>query len=231
MTASEALARWARFPVEREPRPVVLTELPMAALEELAQDTEWRARFDGPGEPESALPPSLRPAAIDYCRDVQTASLQPLATLLRAPAPFGTDRGIREFPAWLMHPPDRRWPFIAMEPEFRRRMTWWPEGLQPYGEEVSRIAPDGHTLTYRFSGAPTPYADYPRAEVYESETAVFIEPIGVSLIGQDDAVLEYLEEREVVVRLAEPLGNRVLIWAAHGPDSDTFGAPRTVLPA
>jgi hypothetical protein len=116
-----------------------------------------------------------------------------------------------------------------MEPEYQQRVTWWPEGLQPCEDRASHLAADGRTLTYRFIGTPASYADFPRAEVYESATAVLIHPVGVSLIGPDDVTAAYVEDREVVVRLAEPLGNRVLIWAAHGPDSDTFGAPRTVL--
>jgi hypothetical protein len=38
-----------------------------------------------------------------------------------------------------------------------------------------------------------------------------------------------MERREVVVRLAAALGNRVLIWLAHGAGYDTCGSPRTVI--
>lgn len=128
----------------------------------------------------------------------------------------------------MMYPDDRRWPFIALDPEFERRMTWWPQGLHPYGDEVSTIADDGQTLTYRFMGTPREYAAYPHAEVYETETAVLVEPEEVSLDSPGNIRLPYAEPREVVVHLTAPLGNRVLIWTARGPGSDTFGAPRTV---
>jgi hypothetical protein len=56
------------------------------------------------------------------------------------------------------------------------------------------------------------YAAYPDAEVFETETAVFIEPVEVRLDSPDNYRLEDVEEREVVVRLPAPLGNRVLVW-------------------
>jgi hypothetical protein len=36
-------------------------------------------------------------------------------------------------------------------------------------------------------------------------------------------------DREVTVRLAAPLGNRVLIWGAHGWGSNTLGSPLPVV--
>jgi len=93
------------------------------------------------------------------------------------------------------------------------------------------LAEDGHTLTYRFTGTPSAYAAYPRAEVFETDTAVLVEPVEVALDSPDNIRLAHLAEREVVVRLAAALGNRVLIWLAHGAGSDTCGAPRTVITA
>jgi hypothetical protein len=225
----QALARWEGFPVDQEPRPIVLTGLGVRTLERLKEDRLWRKVFDGPAVPESELPPELVPAAIDYCRDVQTGEPRPLARIVRADGPFGTDRGIRELPAWMMYPKDRRWPFIAMDPEFRARMTWWPEGMRAYDDEISTIADDGRTLTYRFGGTPEVYAAYPHATVFETETAVLVEPVEVPLDSPGGVRLDYEEQRQVVVHLDAPLGNRVLVWCVHGPGSDTFGAPRTVI--
>jgi hypothetical protein len=39
----QALARWAEFPVDREPRPVVLTEFNVIELDAIAKDERWRA--------------------------------------------------------------------------------------------------------------------------------------------------------------------------------------------
>jgi hypothetical protein len=225
----EALAKWEGFPVHQVPRPIVLTGLSLAALERLRADTQWRATFDGPADPDTELPPSVVPAAIEYCRNVQTGEAGALARVIRGYGPFGTDRGVRELPAWMMYPDDRRWPFIALDPEFERQMTWWPKGLRACEGEESTLADDGRTLTYRFIGTPSAYAAYPRAECFETDTAVFIEPVEVHLDAPGSPRLLYLEEREVVVRLAAPLGNRVLVSGGHGAGYDTCGAPGTVI--
>ncbi|MEU9508230.1 hypothetical protein AB0D32_18365 [Micromonospora sp. NPDC048170] len=227
--ARQALAKWEGFPVHRKPRPFVLTEMGVVALDRLKANTRWRALFDGPGVPESELPPEIVPAAIDYCRDLQTGAPRPLARFIRANGPFATDRGLRGLPAWMMYPEDRRWPFIALDPDFKRRMTWWPPGLSAYSDEESVLADDRRTLTYRFTGTPKQYADYPYAEVFETDTAVLVKPVVVPLDEPGGIRLAYAEKREVVVRLAAPLGNRVLIRLAHGPGSSTFGSPVTVI--
>jgi hypothetical protein len=50
----------------------------------------------------------------------------------------------------MMYPDDRRWPFIVLDPEFSRQMTWRPENLSEWATtEESELAPDGRTLTYR----------------------------------------------------------------------------------
>ncbi|GLI01773.1 hypothetical protein [Phytohabitans aurantiacus] len=229
--AHQALARWAGFPVRREPRPIVFTSMSAAQLDQLAEDARFRAMFDGPAVAESELPAELIPAATAYCRDVHTGASGSLAPVIRGPGPFATDRGVRDLPAWMMYPANRRWPFIAVDPEFERQMTWRPHGLVPSGGEESSLAGDGRTLTYRFIGTPKVYAAYPHAEVYETDTAVFVQPMEVPLDGGDGVRLAYMERREVVVRLAAPLGNRVLISRGHGPGADTFGAPLTVLPS
>lgn len=225
----QALARWEGFPVHREPRPIVLTKMGALELDRLKADTRWRALFDGPGVSESELPPEIVPAALAYCRNVQTGAPGPLARVIRANGPFATDRGLRELPAWMMYPARRRWPFIALDPDFGRRMTWSPPGLSAGGHQESVLADDGRTLTYRFTGTPRQYADYPHAEVFETDTAVLVSPVEDPLDGPGGLRLAYAEEREVVVRLATPLGNRVLICLAHGPGSSTFGSPVTVI--
>ncbi|MDW3850391.1 hypothetical protein NMK34_27640 [Micromonospora sp. BRA006-A] len=224
----QALAMWEAFPVHREPRPIVLTAMGVTALDRLMVDTQWRSLFDAPGVPESELPPEIAPAAVDYCRDVQSGAQRPLANIIRANGPFATDRGTRELPAWMMHPDDRRWPFIALDPDFERRMTWRPPGVGAAHHEEAVLAHDGRTLTFRFIGTPAQYADYPDAEVFETDTAVLVEPVEVARDGNGYR-LDYAEEREVVVRLAAPLGNRVLVGVGHGPGTTTFGLPITVL--
>jgi hypothetical protein len=225
----QALARWADFPVDREPRPVVLTEFDMNELDAIAGDQRWRTLSSLPAVPESELPDELRDAAVGYCHDARTGERQPLARLVRGNGPFATDRGPRELPAWMMFPEYQRRPFVALDPEFGRRRTWWPDGLCMFQDRPSTLAADGRTLTYRFVGTPAGYADFPTAEVFETETAVVVRPVMVNRDRPNRIRADYLSTREVVVRLAAPLGNRVLVWKAHGANRDTCGTPRTVL--
>lgn len=229
--ANAALARWDGFPVDREPRPIVLTELDATALDRLSADREWRMIFDGPAVPESALPPELVPPAIAYCRDVMTGEQRPLAPVIHADGPFGTDRGRQFLPAWMMYPDNRRWPFVELDPGFRRERTWCPPGLRLDSAEESALAADGQTLTYRFMGAPEAYADYHDARVYETAKAVCVIPVAVSFSEPGDVEPAYAERREVVVHLSAPLGNRVLVAAGRLPDSDMFASPQPVIVA
>jgi len=224
--AQQALERWHDFPVRREPRPIVLTAFDPHELGRFPPEESGCRPLEGTAVPESALPAELLQSAIDYCRDVQTGAQRPLAPIFRRDAPFATDRGRRELPAWLMYP---RW--IELDPQFRREHAWWPDDLRLYRGRTARLASDGRTLTYRFSGTPAAYADYPEAHVFESETAVLVDPVEVDLDGGTGYRLAVMRDREVVVRLDAPLGNRVLIWDAGGPGSDAFGSPVTVLPA
>jgi hypothetical protein len=182
-----------------------------------------------PAVPEFELPAELRDAAIGYCHDASTGERQPLARIVRGDGPFATDRGPRELPAWMMFPEYRPRPFVGLDPEFERSRTWWPEGLHMFQDRPSTLAADGRTLTYRFVGTPAGYADVPSAEVFETETAVVVRPIVVNRDRPNRYRADYLATREVVVRLAVPLGNRVLVWRAHGANRDTRGTPRTVL--
>ncbi len=92
------------------------------------------------------------------------------------------------------------------------------------------LANDGRTLTFRFIGTPAQYADYPDADgVRDGHGGAREAGGGRPRRGRHR--LDYAEEREVVVRLAAPLGNRVLVGIGHGPGTTTFGPPITVLTA
>jgi hypothetical protein len=80
----QALAKWADFPVGREPRPIVVTMMDPGVLDRLTADTAWRSVFNGLVVPEAELPLELRSAAIDYRLLPQRAD--------RSAATVGTDR-------------------------------------------------------------------------------------------------------------------------------------------
>lgn len=225
--ARMALARWDDFPVDRDPRPIVLTAATPQWHDRVAAELRTSA-FDGPAVPERELTPEQLRLALDYCRDVNTGEPGPLGRIVQAPVPFTTDRGERLLPAWFMLPDNRRWPLVMLDREFERSSIWHPPGQgAPQSTEVSSLAPDGHTLTYRFLGQPCGVADYPTAVVTESETAVHVEAIERWLAPPDSVWPAVVEEHSLVVRLAAPLGNRVLIDLGAG--ADTLGSPRTVI--
>ena len=219
----EALAMWDDFPVDRDPRPVVLT-MPSAQWEDAAAALLRRFRiFDAPAVPERELPPGQLAAARRYCRDVQTGVPGRLGRIVRAAVPFATDRGDRRLPALVMLPDNRRWPFLVLDRDFERNRTWCPPGLPgPTEAPVSRLAGDDRTLTFRFFGQPEQVADFPNAVVTETATAVHVEPVRRYLRPDGYDAPMSVEEREVVVRLAAPMGGRALI--------NEYGSPLTVVP-
>ena len=202
----------------------MLTAFGALELDRIAE--EWR---NAPPVPEDELPPELRAAAVDYCHDVRTGEERPLAPIMRGDGPFATDRGPMDLPAWMMFPGNRRWPFVGLDPEFRRRSVWAPDGLAGYQELTSTLAADGVTLTYRFRGTPAEFAGYPRADLYETRAAVCVEPVEVAHDGPNGVRTQNVEARAVVVRLTAPLGNRVLVSAHRGAGDDTCGAARAVV--
>jgi hypothetical protein len=227
-----ALAARDDFPVDRDPRPIVFTAAIPTWHDRAAAELRASRVFEAPAVAQSALTPEQLRAACDCCRDVNTLEPGPLGRIVRARMPFTTDRGERRLPAWIMLPDNRRRPFVALEPDFERAMTWHPAGLrQPIGAEVSTLAEDGRTLTFRFMAQPPAVADYPDAVVTETETAVHVAPIERWVLPADHEYPSVAVEREVVVRLGAGLGNRVLINLGHGVGSDTFGSPLTVISA
>ncbi|WP_229076053.1 hypothetical protein [Actinoplanes sp. DH11] len=227
LAVMEALDRWADFPVHREPRPIVLSAI--STDDWLRANPGWRADLTGPGvvlPAEDDLPPSLLAAALAYCEGLRLPPGRRLGPLIRGDGPFGTDRGVQLLPAWMMVPDGRRSPFIAMDPHFEHNHTWWPPGLRTTSSQPASLAADGRTLTFRFAAHPG--VDYPGAKVHETATAVLIEPVG---IRQRDASLDYIYDREMLLRLNAPLGNRVLISTGHGHGHghDTCGAPTMVI--
>lgn len=119
-------------------------------------------------------------------------------------------------------------------------MAWHPVGLKAVSGEISTIGGDGRTLTYRFGAHPSCVAADPSAVATEAATAVFVSPVEQWLAGPDAYWPSVVETHEVVVRLAAPLSNRVLVGHGHGHGqghrhglglgTDTLGTPLTVLP-
>lgn len=227
-------AKWDDFPVTREPRPIVLTQLTPTAWQQELERTPWQAYFDDPAAVFEQAPPAWFPGTLrEFFGGRRIVPPETWGPMVRGPAPFATDRGVRRLPAWWLRHPDTGGAWFGPDAQFLRTQTWRPPGLdQDAGSpEESRLAPDGRTLTYRFLGHPDLYADYPHADVFETETIVAVQPVRVSVGKPGGLQLPFMQEREVTVQLAASLGNRVLVNVDLGGGSeDAFNAlPRTVI--
>jgi hypothetical protein len=241
-----ALATWRSFPVETTPRPLVLTggrildpqtgfvtgEQKLAYIEgQFTLDTELPAAPSSFG----GYPIVPAAAALDQLRHAPgtngSSTAQPLrivgATLGKAM--FGTDRGPLSLPAWRfsLEGVSGAAQVLAVPPE-----VFWPPKPQPLGSpEVATIAADGMSVTYSFYGSqstPGPCgADYV-GKVAESPTAAVISvrdvrPKPAASNSTSLVCTTMAERRSVTVRLAAPLGARVLLTAQGTPISVTSG--------
>ena len=70
---------------------------------------------------------------------------------------------------------------LASESSPPRPPTWRPPGWR-HMHPTAVASHDERTLTVSFTGAPPEYADYPRAEVVESDRAVAVVPVEQDLL-------------------------------------------------
>jgi hypothetical protein len=138
-------------------------------------------------------------------------------------AEFQTDRGPLGLPAWLFHPVDALGPIAwpALPPD-----AFWAYTPQPGGDPPARLAADG-TLTVPVPAPPSPC---PGAQVFEVDATVTETASTVTVVPRSvptsiapgpsqpscgqRLVLQFVERQ---VRLAAPLGNRVLIGSGGRP--------------
>ncbi|WP_408654380.1 hypothetical protein [Jatrophihabitans sp.] len=236
-----ALARWQSFPVDASPRPLVLTSgMVLDPSTGFATDEDKMAYGAGQYELGVALPAApptsdgypvvSAKAALDRLRanvsGQQVSSRLKIVKASLTGAKFSTDRGLQQLPAWefslagvaggvrvLAVDQSRLWPAKPLEPS-------WP------GDQTTSIAADDQTLTYSFTGSPagpSPCGAEYAGKVTESPTAAVISvevvtpnPAGDSTPA-DQACNSIAAHRTVTVRLATPLGDRVLLTAEGTP--------------
>ena len=215
-----AAARWDAFPVDRQPRPLVLLGPAAHARNGFRSQRAKRAYLDGWIEsavdvPDGVLeilgrrPGGETPIVITAARYTDIEHL--------------TDRGPRWLPGWELTSEQTLGPIVVIDPEILAR-AWSPPdvgsappaGPEPAHTPVSAEA-DGATLTYRFVGGPPNVARYPSAEVVESAQAVVVVPEAED-IGPPGARPAVGFGRRITVTLSQPLGARVLV-NLHGQAS------------
>ncbi len=234
-----ALARWQSFPVSADPRPMVLIGgMVLDPTSGFTTDADKQAYLAGQFELGAALPTApptvdghtVIPAQAALDRLGENASGQQAGTRLRivkvklTRAKFYTDRGPRLLPAWqfslagvadgvevLAVAQSQVWPAAQLE------STWL--------QEEASVAADGRTLTYVFyasPGGPSPCGVDYAGRLAESRAAVVISVAeapraSLSSGSTGQACPALAVKRTVTVRLAEPLGNRVLLNPRAAP--------------
>ncbi len=219
-TALEALQRWSAFPVGASPRPVVLvgpTVIPGQGFE----DGESKLAFErGDIEPAEGVPREpyelLRESSGERSASRRGRVLA-LRSAILGEAEFMTDRGKRALPAWILDVEGALGP-VAVLTRSARHDCWEPSWEVPLPSRgphqfalPSSVSGDGMTLTFRFTSWPVNLAAYESANAFESDCAVAVVPIERWIGPRTGWVTLAAAERAVDVRLARPLGGRVLV--------------------
>jgi hypothetical protein len=246
---------WRDFPVRRAPRPILLCGQPLretgyhsedaklavatgrfelAAILPVRQPATVRVKL-----PDGEFPLPIIPATQAYegvrgtgkpgnAPDANPTPLR-ITRVELGTAPFDTDRGRLDLPAWLFHAPQSfeplAWP--APSPE-----AFWRLGGLNYPSMDAQLAAGGVNLTVTMA-APYPGA-CPGDPIYrhipvvvESGTAVAVgvrrEVVSIEPGPRrtDCAYDAMLRTQPYTIALAAPLGNRVLVAASGEPASVT----------
>lgn len=233
-----AVERWVEFPVDRLPRPLVLVGQ-KSFLEGGFRSGEAKQAFiNGMFEASVPVPGpvlALLPPRRDQPPSRPPAAAAPLTITgaTRSEVGFWTDRGRRALAAWRLEADDVDGAIWVLDPDVASR-AWAPReppatprpALQtPRGDPGARavLDSDDQTLTFRFTGALPSYEQYPRAEVIESHQAVAIVPVAKD-VGPPGPRRLPGYGHEVVVRLKQPLGARVLV-DLHGNPGEVSVSP------
>ncbi len=235
-----AVERWADFPVEADPRPVVLTGGGVQLGEPIGNfkfvESDFKRAFalgmveGAPGVPDEPVELLRRRRRPD--REVPAGPSLILTRAERSKTEFWTDRGRRDLSAWRIESSGARGVIWALD-EAGHAQCWVPPPSpdtperRPYslGLQCATLFDDGVTLRVRFRGELEAMVAY-GASVLETSTAVCIVPVESPLQQEARATASWplgddSHSRELTVRLDRPLGGRVLV--GHG------GYPVTVI--
>jgi hypothetical protein len=216
---ARALDLWASFPIDVEPRPLVLLGSRVRARG-FPDSTAKQAFINGVIEAEPGFPPPVL-AAVGRPRRGRSGTGLLLTDATREECEFATDRGRRLLPAWRVRARGVREPIWVLDPAIEDSI-WEPTDTSmahrpeaPFDSKATREG-DDRTITMAFAGSPERDADYPDARVFQNVGAVAILPIVVSKIPPGQPRPACGATREVTVVLSEPLGARVLLnpWGA-----------------
>lgn len=240
-TEPASVKAWDHFPVDANPRPLVLTGDPITGpATGFPSDDAKIAFISGrlvlaaplPNGPTQSAGYPLMSAANAFAAlkasgnpaNPASGSLHVVGVELGT-APFSTDRGNRELPAWRFALDGVTDPVnvLAVDPAQRWPQSGMPTSNMAFDNSIS-LSPDGKTITLTFYGAAEGTgpctADY-TADTFETSTAVSIHeivtpspsdsaPVGASTDTPTMCTAD-LHRRTLTVALTQPLGNRVVV--------------------
>jgi hypothetical protein len=218
--AAWAVERWSAFPVDENPRPLVLVESRVRVEQGFATGTAKLAFVEGRMESTVQLPARVTELLRGRARPAQTGAEQ--ALIIRAAgleeATFITDRGPQRLAAWRLSAQDALGAIWVLDPEV---LDWRPAAdPAPIKPEVQapgyrggmtvEVGDDDRSLVVGWLGGAPGSERYSRAEIVESSAAAAVVPVGEDIgpPGPRTAV-GYIHRVPAVLSL--PLGARVLV--------------------
>ncbi len=217
---------WRDFPVDADPRPIVLLGETVQVGDGGFATGDAKAAFvDGQIDPAGKVPAEAAEAfkqLTEPAKGRPANGITPLRVLsvAKGTAAFATDRGTRQLPAWTFRLSDT----IGEVAVLAERIEW----IRPFsGLGRHTVSADGLTLTVRLHKAYEPCPGEPSQiltpEVLESRTAVDVglrSELGPNAPGEPVPNCAHdlmLRLADYAVKLASPLGNRVLVDAQGRP--------------
>ena len=201
-------ARWSEFPLDAQPRPLILLEDRCRIEGGFASSRAKEAWLDGAidlGEAPTRLRLYL-PAHRNLDRPHQPLFVTAVAS---ESVPFRCDRGPRQLPALRLTVSDLQGSCVILDPDVD---VWWPVADEADRRSVgpATIEEDGVTVHIpAFGGVLT---EFHRAEFEEHRTYVVGRAITSTRPVPPGTAIPMVGIRQMVTgRLQAPLGNRVLV--------------------
>lgn len=232
---SGALAAWVDFPADRNPRPIVLLDMPPLYPGFDANNNSKIAAYCGKFQlkfqpssvaptqatatwPDGTIAPVAAMSAADAYRVIVAApqmtstdcSVAPALAVTAArlgTAGFRTDRGTAQMSAWLFTITGATGDVAY--PAIAPSAFWDLSRSKLSGNSGGTVSADGRTLTYGFVGGECD-AGY-KSAVAESATAVAVAVVAIPKGGVSMACPAVGVLRTINVALASPLGGRVVL--------------------
>jgi hypothetical protein len=232
-----AVSRWASFPVNQEPRPLLLIGPDLLVEGGFSTGEAKAASIEGRYELAASVPQSVRAALAR--RSKGTTPLRSVPALqiteaTRSATEFRTDRGRVRLPAWRLTCSSTNGPIWLLDPELEGA-RWRPpeDGLIPRPElpsppgdlgARSDLHEDGVTLTVHVLGAVLQLERYTGGHIIESPQAIAVVPIGEDIGPSAPFRTLAGHMHKITVRLHEPLGARVHV-DLHGNPVEVRSTP------